>query len=133
METVAWFTVIIAANTFQAWYSDNEAERDFLVSVATGPNWFQLFVPFFNYSILPLLLWFRKPRRSSYASFIIVFIWILSYIWVDFLTHQKMGAHVFRNEYDWQEYASKGVVFAVTFMLGWLFFFVRSRKKTGSG
>jgi len=81
------FLITIICNTLYAWNSGNEFERDFIISTATGPNWFQIGIPFLVYGLLPQLMWIGKLRKTIYSSFVIVVLWFGSYFLVDYLSH----------------------------------------------
>ncbi|HLG34101.1 MAG TPA: hypothetical protein VI757_04415, partial [Bacteroidia bacterium] len=81
------FLVTIIANTWLAWNSGNEFERDFIISIATGPNWYQIMIPVFVYGILPQAMWFAKLRRTIFSSLILIILWFASYFMVAYLSH----------------------------------------------
>lgn len=122
-------TMIFTAG--RAWLSDNEAERDIILSFINGPHWYQFFMPIFNYALLPMLLWFKFLRKGINTAFNIVMLWFITYFLVDYINHRDPSMSGFRNETDVMEYVYKAIVFLMAFMV---FYFIESRKsKVTSG
>ena len=107
------FLSTIIINMGKAWYSGNESERDFLISMITGPHWFQLVIPIFNYALLPNLMWFKNLRKSIFVSFALVICWYTSFFVMNYLTNKSEihSIHASQNEFPIVEYAAKTVIF----------------------
>ena len=105
-----------------AWNSGDDFEREFIISIATGPNWFQFMIPVFVYGILPLTMLFAKLRQTIFSSFIIVIFWFASYFMVAYLSHVTI-----RFDFLSAEYAEKAALFIG--LLAVLYFIISRRKK----
>jgi len=114
------FLLAISSNTFLAWYSGNEDEKEMIISFATGPHWYQFFTPLFNYAILPIILWLRFMRRNIYALFVIVLLWYVTTYVVEAVNHAR-GFNAM--EPDIGESINKMIVFLVAFIF--IFLIVR--------
>ncbi|MBK5285794.1 MAG: hypothetical protein JJE25_10365 [Bacteroidia bacterium] len=114
------FLVTIISNTWRTWNSENDFEREMIVSIVTGPQWFQVIIPVFSYGLLPHVMWIRKFRNSIYSSFIIVIFWILKYFFIAYLSN--ITAHL---KFSINEYWEKAVLFMVILAA---FYFIQSRR-----
>ena len=103
-------------------FSEDDFERNFIISLATGPNWFQFFLPIFNLGFLPNLMWFKNLRRTIYTSFVIVTWWHLSFYLIRYLTIRKMShpSHDSHTDFLTAEYFEKGFIFSVLLLIIYL-------------
>lgn len=114
------FLLPMAVNIFTAWYSENEFEREMIITILTGPNWYQVVIPILTYGILPQLLWIKKLRSTIYSSFNII---ILSFIGTLLVNYLSTTTHGLFEDIDWVEMGWKVglfvVAFSTAFFIGW--------------
>lgn len=115
------FLLTIISNTLHAWFSENEFEREMIISMITGPNWFQIVIPVFTYGLLPQTMWIGKLRSTIYSSFIIVMLWFGSYFLVDYLSHGSININ-----FPSSEYSKKAVLF-IALLTVFYFIILKSR------
>lgn len=107
------FLLAMAVNIFTAWYSENEFEREMIITILTGPNWYQVVIPILTFGILPQLLWIKKLRETIYSSFNII---ILSFIGTILVNHLSTTTHGLFEDIDWVEMGWKAGLFLVVFV-----------------
>jgi hypothetical protein len=110
------FLIVITFNFFMTQYSGNESEKEFFISIITGPHWFQFVIPLINFAILPEILWIKKIRNSFFPSFIVIIWW---HIW-DFIMHSKM------HQFSTVELAEKAGLFVI--LCAAVYFLVKRKK-----
>jgi hypothetical protein len=118
------FLLTIGINTCLAWFSGNEFERQIIISIATGPTWFQFMLPIFVYGILTQAMWIAKFRQTVFSSVIIVIAWFSSYFITAWLSLVKI-----RFDFLTAEYGVKAGVFTALLAVFYFFISRRFRKK----
>lgn len=119
------FILTIAANTFRAWSSENEAERELMISIATGPNWHQVFFPLISYALLPFLFLWKRARHSIWSLAFVVACWYGLEMLSTYLSNLHNQGAFMKPKTDVQELLSKCLLFAGVYIL----FLLVQRKK----
>jgi molybdopterin-containing oxidoreductase family membrane subunit len=110
------FLLTIGVNACFAWFSGNEFEKEIIISVATGPTWFQFMIPFFIYGVVPHFLWIPKFRRTIYSTGIIVVMWFAAYFITAWLSHVKSSFNILTIEY-----VEKAALFILMLVVSYFF------------
>jgi hypothetical protein len=110
------FLFSMISHVLLAWYSDNVAERELILSFATGPHWYQFYHPIFSFGLLPMLMLVRSFRSNVLISVVIVLVWILSQELVIYLTNLNSPFAAMKPRFDKLELASKLCLFLAIFV-----------------
>ena len=83
------FLISMLINFYRVTIADDPMERDFMMALATGQNWYQMAIPSIVYAILPNLLWFNKLRKTIYSSGLIVLCWFITFYAVEYFSYRN--------------------------------------------
>ena len=123
------FFAIVIANISFARFNNNEAERDFIISFINGPHWYQVVLPFFNYGILPLLLFIPALKRNFNVAFVIALFWIISIQWLNYQANVFNYRPGFEQNIQWSEFGAKISLFAGIYLLALMLFLNKKETK----